>query len=239
MFKNKAIGDERGELFVSQITAAKSQEPEQPAMVEVQPEPEVEEEVEEPEAEEPQEDEQVKADLMRWKRKARRAFGTDEAFQFTDSNIPPELHAQIVNGIKAAKSADELETVFSKARTAKVVNDDSAIRDLARIIEEAIVVSTKAEPVQQMPNINVTMPQISLTAQMPPNGSVIVNVPEQPAPVVNVTTPQQPAPVVNVTNEPAQNNINVQPADVILPALPMEAEITTDYQGKKTLKVKK
>jgi predicted dinucleotide-binding enzyme len=55
-----------------------------------------------------------------------------------------------------------------------------------------------------------------------------------------VNVPQQAAPVVNVKNDvqPAQNNITVQSADVIIPAMPTEAEITTDRFGKKTLKVK-
>jgi len=66
-----------------------------------------------------------------------------------------------------------------------------------------------------------------------------------PAPIVTVNMPEQPAPIVNVSapvtvspSTPAVNNITVKPADVILPAAPTEATITTDRNGKKTLKVK-
>ena len=83
------------------------------------------------------------------------------------------------------------------------------------------------------------MPAINLTAQMPPNGTVTVNVPEQPAPIVNVTTPETIVNVQPATVTQPVNNINVQPANVILPAMPTEAEIITDKAGKKTLKVKK
>lgn len=83
----------------------------------------------------------------------------------------------------------------------------------------------------------MTLPAINLTATMPPSGTVTVNVPEQPAPIVNVTTPET---VVNVApaNTPV-NNITVQSADVILPAMPTEATITDSKGNKKTLKVNK
>jgi hypothetical protein len=62
-----------------------------------------------------------------------------------------------------------------------------------------------------------------------------------PAPIVNVPITVQPAaaPVNNVTVQPAAPaNITVQPADVVLPAMPMKATITTDKTtGKKTLEV--
>jgi len=40
--------------------------------------------------------------------------------------------------------------------------------------------------------------------------------------------------------DPAVNNITAQPAEVVLPAIPTEATITTDKAtGQRTLKVKK
>lgn len=135
MFKNKKIGDERGDLIASQITAASGQ-PEPPvgdaqADVPQDTQPQAETMTPEPEPEDDTQDEQVKADLLRWKRKARRAFGTAEAHTFTDSTIPAELHAQIVDGIKAAKSADELEGVFNVA-------PQDSIKALAAAIERAV-----------------------------------------------------------------------------------------------------
>jgi phage portal protein BeeE len=48
-----------------------------------------------------------------------------------------------------------------------------------------------------------------------------------------------PAPVVNVAAPNVVNDVTVQPAHVVFPELPSEAEITTDYKGNKKLKVKK
>jgi hypothetical protein len=101
-----------------------------------------------------------------------------------------------------------------------------------------VLASVKTEA----PSINLTMPAISLTAQMPAQGTVTVNVPDQPAPVVNVNVPQQPAPVVNVAaavvTVPAPV-VNVAPATITFPPAPTEATITTDRNGKKTMRVTK
>jgi len=113
------------------------------------------------------------------------------------------------------------------------------IKALAASIDKAIEAAMKAEVIQPAPVWNMTMPSINLTAQMPAQGTVTVNVPEQAAPIVNVTTPETIVNIQPATVTQPVNNINVQPANVILPAMPTEAEITTDKQGKKTLKVKK
>lgn len=78
------------------------------------------------------------------------------------------------------------------------------------------------------------MPAITLTAQMPEMGqpSVTFSPVIQPSDVV-VQNNVQPTPIE------VKNDVTVQPANVILPALPTEAEITTDYKGNKTLRVKK
>lgn len=120
----------RGKLFASQITADTGKPAPQPVpLQEVQQPPEVEE----PEMEQPDMmDDEVKADLGRWKRKAIRAFGTDEATLFEFSHIPADMHAQIVNELKACKSVAEVADVFEKKRAV-----DSVLL-LALAIEKAV-----------------------------------------------------------------------------------------------------
>jgi hypothetical protein len=147
-------------------------------------------------------------------------------------NIPDEI-VKAVNGGMSFDEARELARAEPK-------DNSEALKALAAAINNAV----KVDP---QPIINVTMPAVNLTAQMPPNGTVTVNVPEQPAPVVNmspVINVEQPAinpPAVNIAPATVnvENKVNVQPADVIIPAMPTEATITTDSKGNKTLKVKK
>jgi hypothetical protein len=93
----------------------------------------------------------------------------------------------------------------------------------------------EAEPLPP-PTINVNMPAITLNTQMPQQGSVTVNMPENPAPDIVVNVPQQTPPVVNISNETPVNNITVQPANVVMESA-KEAEITTDDNGTKKIKV--
>jgi hypothetical protein len=111
------------------------------------------------------------------------------------------------------------------------------------------------------PSFNVTMPEITVNAQMPTQekpsvtfapsikaSDVIVrentpvNVTVLPAaPAINSINVQPAAPAVNnITVQPAEpaiNNVTVQPASVILPAAPKKATITTGKDGKRTLEV--
>jgi hypothetical protein len=107
------------------------------------------------------------------------------------------------------------------------------VQELAAALDRATAAAmqpaVKAEPAPQ-PIINVTMPSITLNAQMPAQDAptVTVNIPEQPAPVVNV----QPA-EVKVQNAPANVTVNIPPRE------PITAELTTDPRtGKKILKAK-
>ena len=119
----------------------------------------------------------------------------------------------------------------SEEKSAEIKALADAINKLAETPE------VKAEPMQ----VNVTMPSITLNAQMPAQEvpSVTVTMPEIPAPVVTVNVPEQPAPVVNL-----QNVVDVPPAEVKvnldLPKRePITAELTTDPRtGKKVLKAK-
>lgn len=122
------------------------------------------------------------------------------------------VSASTPEAVKAAFDAPVKEyEVFQMSKTLRVVDVDGyfaeqeqsdlkALADSMNKMAEAIF-TTKSTPapVRADPsNINITMPAISLTAQMPEQGTVTVNVPQQPAPTVNVTMPEQLAPVVNV-----------------------------------------
>ena len=181
-------------------------------------------------------------DLALWysKAKAWNLKGKGNAVDWENKHLREEIAAPI--RLKLADAKNELDIVKAfevgrPRRIAKSVQDDSAIKSLAESINRAVDSATKAEVIQPAPTFNMTMPSINLTATMPPSGTVTVNVPEQPAPIVNVTTPET---VVNVAPAtPPVNNITVQSAEVVLPAMPTEATITDSKGNKKTLKVNK
>ena len=80
-----------------------------------------------------------------------------------------------------------------------------------------------------MPVVNVTLPPITMTANLPEMKAPAVTfspvLPEQAAPVVNIVN-QVETPVVNVTNE-------VQPAPVKV-STPTSATVTRDMDGRIT-----
>jgi len=211
-------------------------------------EPETQDQKDEPPMQEAEDTEDVSLspdetkDLALWysKAKAWNLKGKGNAVDWENKHLREEIAAPI--RLKLADAKNELDIVKAfevgrPRRIAKVVQDDSAIKSLADSINRAVETATKAEYIQPAPTFNMTMPAINLTATMPPSGTVTVNVPEQAAPIVNVTTPET---VVNVASaNPPVNNITVQPADVVLPAMPTEATIIDSKGNKKTLKVNK
>lgn len=63
--------------------------------------------------------------------------------------------------------------------------------------------------------------------------SIIVNVPQQPAPSVTVEVPAQAAPVVNITNDvkTPEVKVEVKPADLVLPKPAKKMRIIRDGRG--------
>jgi len=168
-------------------------------------------------------------DLALWfsKAKAWNTKGKGNAVDWENKHLREEVAAPI--RLALAEAENELDIVKAFEIGEIEEHDDSGLFALADAINKA----AEVKDVTPAPVYNWTMPAISLTTQMPAQGTVVVNVPEQPAPTINVD-----APIVNIKNEPAINNIEVKPADVILPSAPKTATITTDAQGNKTLKVK-
>lgn len=129
---------ERGKLLASQVASKSAPKPEQPKQ-------EIPEELKPftPEQPEPdmQEDEELKADLARWKRKAIRVAGNVAEMQnFTNSKIPPELSANIRARLASCKSAADVAIVFDEV---KPKGNESDIKRLALQLEKAIELNTK------------------------------------------------------------------------------------------------
>jgi len=128
-----------------------------------------------------------------------------------------------------------------------------SIKALARSIDAAI--ETVVEPKKREDNLQIIIDTQGNTMKAQTDGNAQIleaikalieqNSVKQdiivPAPVVNIDV-QPAAPAVNqITVQPAVpavNNITVKPADVILPAAPTEATITTDRNGNKKLVVR-
>jgi HK97 family phage portal protein len=183
-------------------------------------------------------------DMGRWERKALRVLkeSGNAVCTFDSETIPARLREKIDAGLADCKTADDVKHLFDiqpvTATKAPQYRDNPDTKALADSINALAAVYLKSQTPAQMPNISLTMSPITMTANLPdqPTPSVtfsptieakaadqlapqvIVNVPEQAAPVVNVETA---APVVNVeTAAPViQNDITVQPAEVKMPKL--------------------
>ena len=184
-------------------------------------------------------------DLKTWCDMSRRFYGKGKEipFDFECKALPEELAAPIRQKLRDAKSELDIIKAFEISDIITEIADSGELKALVDAINHA------TETPSQFAPINITTPPVYLS--MPEQKGVVVNVPEQPAPVVNVTNqiPEQPAPVVNVKNNvPAPvvnvaapnvtNEVTVQPAEVKLPKMPIEAQITTDGPIK-TLRVTK
>lgn len=185
------------------------------------------------------------SDLVTWQGVALRKLKRGESLDFDylphHSDLPEHVTktikaALIQEGIDASGIRMAFESINPIPQIDPTPNDD-AIKRLAdainRMVEEREPEAKALEPMPfPQPVINVTMPSITLNAQMPEQSApaITVNIPEQPVPEVTVNVPEQPAPV---------NNVIVQPANVVLPPVPMEATITTDARGNRKIKVNK
>jgi HK97 family phage portal protein len=118
MFGSDPLEDERGALLVSQVTPVTA--------ASKMPELEQEQDYEE--------DEAVKAELSRWKRKAIRTIGAGKACEFVTQAIPPESADAIRRALTACKSEDEVKAVFANA----LIRRGDPIRLLASAIERAV-----------------------------------------------------------------------------------------------------
>jgi hypothetical protein len=187
-------------------------------------------------------------DMRVWRELAMKKQRKGEAVTFEYLPHYGGLPADIANTIKAklesASTIEEVKAAFVVED--KPMQDQTEIKALAASVDRLIFAALSEGYKVEAPSFkqdgqvfNLTMPTINLTTQMPAQGTVMVNVPEQPAPIVNVTN----TPAVNNVTVKADapiNNITVQPAKLVLPPMPTEATITTDKAtGKKTLKVNK
>jgi hypothetical protein len=172
-------------------------------------------------------------------RKLKRAEPMDFEYTPHHGGVPAEVAEAIKAKLLTAATAEDVRAAFVIAETVtpapeyktEAVTADPSIMALAQALNNLAEVERQTRPVKaaesMMPNINVTMPTISLTAQMPEQGTVTVNVPQQPAPVVNVTNQVQ-TPDVKVVNE-------VQPPKVVvMDGGPKDISIERNRDGKIT-----
>jgi hypothetical protein len=213
-YQDDPLNDERDDLFVVQINAQTGQ-PEPPAPVIMQPaaEPEGkpdtlpgEEPLEETEDVEPDNNE-LKTDLDKWKRKALKHIG--QAVPFESDNIPAELVTTISTQLPACKTAADVRALFVVKTDKPIVKTDDGALAVMKGIEAALVALDRVQPMQLTIN----------------------NKPSDPTPITfapNIEAAkaaEQPAPVVNVTVEQPIQKIEVKPADVTVvqaPAAPVK-----------------
>lgn len=179
-------------------------------------------------------------DLARWERKALRVLKESgvAVCNFESVQIPQSTREIIEAGLSGCKTAEEIKRLFDVRPTTQTpapeYKSDPNVFMLADSINNLAAIYAKSLAVTPQPNINVTLPPITMTAQLPQQAEpsitfapvieqpvnnievktadplppvVNVNVPEQAPPQVTVNVPEQAAPVVN-------NEVTVQPADV-------------------------
>ncbi len=167
-------------------------------------------------------------DLALWYSKAKawhlkgKGNAVDWECKYLREDVAAPIRLKLAEAQNELDIADAFKLDTDNAITTPAPAYKSDIMYLADAMNNYAAKATVEAPAPQ-PNVNITMSPITLTAQMPEQGSVIVNVPEQAAPVVNVTNEVQPTPVT------VKNDVTVQPADVTI----QEAA-----EGKKQVKVK-
>jgi HK97 family phage portal protein len=155
-----------------------------------------------PKDEKPEEDVDPQEEaLAKWRRKAikRLKDGKSPAVEFESPAIPKHIIGAMLGALSACKTVEDVERVFGRRVRGEDTSKDRAMVEMARANAEM----AKAKAAVQVPvTVNNQIP-----AQVPP----VVNVPEQPAPVVNNTVNVAAAkaePVIRV--EPPVNNITVE-----------------------------
>jgi HK97 family phage portal protein len=189
--------------------------------------------------------------MNKYMTKAMRLIGKDVDFVHVD--VPLETVTAIRSRLPECRSAEDVRRVFADAMRKPAPVQEDSLKALAASIDAAVNAGTKTSGGE---NVNIIIDQQgnfikqqatdagsilnaikALAEQQPP--APVVNV---PAPIVNVAAPvvNVPPAVVNVAAPNVTIKNEVQPADVVLPAMPTEATITTDARtGNKTLKVKR
>lgn len=188
----------------------------------------------------------VKAEMQRWERKAMKAVksGRRADVEFITDLIPNEVKAKIAEALSGAKSEDEVRGVFT-ATGMRVGGPGLTATEVALMMKSA----------QQTTSINFNGEDIGTKIAnalkgLKIDGSVVVNVPEQAAPVVNVSVPEtkQPDVIVNVPEMRPQITVNVPeikiPATVVnvpeqkppqvtvTESQPQSAKVVRDAQGR-------
>ena len=175
-------------------------------------------------------------ELKIWRDKAFRAHKKDGEMplDFETAEIPADIAADIRVKLATVKGERDIRAAFDFERVAPIPPADEikALADaLNRLADKPAEVKTAPQPITvnlhaEMPAVGASpvtiTPELTAEVKQAP-ATVIVNVPEQPAPNVSVVNEVQPAPV--------QNNVTVQPADVTI-SPPKRAKVTRDMTGK-------
>lgn len=171
--------------------------------------------------------------------------GQSVIFPFETKSLPAIVADTVRANLERATDAESIKAAFDVTYTTTVTpkveytQDDSALLELAKALNKAVeaVSMPKPQPVNvtvNLPGQSVTVspevkaPDVTVQSAIP---SVIVNTPEQSAPVVNIVNDVQPA-AVSVVNqvETPEVNVTVQPATVeIVP--PKVAKVKRDKKG--------
>jgi hypothetical protein len=137
-------------------------------------------------------------ELAQWQRKATKALkaGKSANVPFDAFTIPADMQASIRANLSEATTPEDIMAIFSKPQV-RGTNRKAVIDALSTIVD-----TVRAEPVITVNVPEQPAPVVNVAAPIVnvPAPIVNVNVPEQPAPAieVNVTTPEQPAPSVTV-----------------------------------------
>lgn len=210
-----------------------------------------------PEVEEPEDEDEGEMsgkawqELAIWKRKAVKAIkqGAELPLLFKVEHIPASRADGIRLALANAGSIEQVVEAFESKKELPPAKSQTEILALADAINNATkaamvepkddkqMLSIKADnvTVQNDEAVKAMAAMTKAFEEMKAAQSIVVNVPQQPAPVVNVTVPEQPAPqvTVNVPEQPAPV-VNVAPADVTvkMPQTKKSARIIFDANGR-------
>jgi len=166
-------------------------------------------------------------ELETWKNKAKRDIEHNRDYKaWEPKDIPTDVAEKINAQLAKAKTIDEVVKAFVLKSEKKAESDADIIalvEAMNRLAERPD--ETKATQFHMSPiTVNVPERSVTVTPEL-----------KADAPIVNINVPEQPAPVVNVTNEvnptPIEVKNDVHPATVAIKS-PKKAKVKRGKDGK-------
>lgn len=194
-------------------------EVEEPEVTTPQPEPQTITDDMEEDTNEVQQNTRAIIEIGRWEKKS---LNAGKLVTWHTTEIPESIRRHIMDAQDWRKGMSEARDMI-RGYKSEPTGDIKALADAINKMantepqkrDDMVTIKADNVTVHNDDAVKAMSAMTKALEEMRASQSVIVNVPQQPAPSVTVEVPQQPAPVVNITNEvqTPEVKVEVKPAD--------------------------